>query len=147
MSTETDFEAVRAEAGLKPRRVYKINKCSDEELNRRAERIRPLVSYSDGLWFIKPQHLTDVAYLWKPTKDIKAPEMQVIGQFRCLHTYGHPSLFKPSIAEVLWQIPEEMLDRAKAFELTTAPRNSDDLNAASDALNQGFHVSTINVYA
>lgn len=54
-------------------------------------------------------------------------------------------IFKPSIAEVLAQIPEELIEQTVAFE-TIGPADADALNKERDALNAGFHVATTRLY-
>jgi hypothetical protein len=55
-------------------------------------------------------------------------------------------MFKPSIAEVLAQIPEEHLEQVLAFEIVDSPNNVDDLNAEREALNAGYHIATTRLY-
>jgi hypothetical protein len=68
-----------------------------------------------------------------------------LGEFQCLHTYAYYGFFKPSVAEVLAQLPERFLS-ATHFEIVNSPRKASDLNDQKKALNAGFHVSTVRVY-
>lgn len=66
-------------------------------------------------------------------------------EIRTLHTYGSPCFFKPSVAEVLAQIPDDMLEGVVAFE-TRGPSDVADMNRESEALNAGFHVARTRLY-
>lgn len=147
MSNVDEMEAVRREAGLPPRKTYRIVKTTPEELQRRAARIKPVMMLDGALHFLQPCHLENVAYTWDAKKADLAPGFRTLGEFTCLHTYGYYGFFKPSIAEVLWQMPEHFLTEAVAFEITNQPHNATDLNEEREATNAGFHVSTVRVYA
>jgi hypothetical protein len=70
-----------------------------------------------------------------------------ICQITTHHSWGHYSLFKPSIAEVLAQIPAEHLNQVVAFEIVVKPETAEDLNKDLEALNAGYHVATTRLYA
>jgi hypothetical protein len=96
-----------------------IPKITDEELHRRAEKIKPLIKVDDGKYFrIKDVDLHKIAFTWSPKYEgepVQAEEVRVI---HTDHLCGRPSLFKPSIAEVLAQIPEGLVDKIAAFAIT-----------------------------
>lgn len=52
------------------------------------------------------------------------------------HTYGHPSLFKPSISEVLRAIPEDLIGKFNAVTVTRFGFNDDNSK----------HLSVIKLY-
>jgi hypothetical protein len=62
------------------------------------------------------------------------------------HPYGYYGSFKPSIAQVLQQIPREHLDKVVAFEIVKFPKTVDDLDPESEILNSGYHVATTRLY-
>jgi hypothetical protein len=126
----------------------KIPVLPKTQLDALAAQIRPLVRGLDGNAYpIEPVDLNNVSYTWDP-KLLPTPvtNLNSLGEFRCLHGYGHPSLFKPSIAEVLRQIPASMLEGATYFEMVKKPGNLDDMKEDREAMDAGFHVSTIRVY-
>ncbi len=70
-----------------------------------------------------------------------------IGEFITLHNFGYYGLYKPSIEEVLAQLPEELFDEVKLAGRQLYFTNkmiSDDINVA--LLNQEFHIAKTNVY-
>lgn len=70
------------------------------------------IGFIDGKPFIhiiSDKHdLACYSYIWdKPTGEA-IPNLHAFAQITTFHTYGAPSLFKPSIAEVLSQVPEDL---------------------------------------
>lgn len=124
-----------------------IPEITDEELDTLSARIKPVVNFSKkGKCFIKPVGLRTVAYTWEPKPDKKAKDLKPLRDIRTYHTYGYYGFFKPSIAEVIAQIPKELLDQVVAFEIIKAPETAGDLNEEHDALNAGYHVATTRLY-
>ena len=114
-----------------------------EEIESRAERIKPIINGK----VVDCPDLVSTAYTWDPKfKDEVLPELKVLQTICTYHGYGHYSLFKPSIAEVLAQIPDDLLQQVVAFEIVDRPETAEDLNKHLDALNAGFHVAYARLY-
>jgi hypothetical protein len=144
---ETDDQILqRIEERRLRRERLRIPKIEDDELERRYDRIKPLIRDGKGkAHLIKKPDLRGESYLPSKLLDVVTPG-PVIGEFRCLHTWSYYGFFKPSIAEVLAQFPAEMLEKASYFEIVRRPENATDLNEEEEALNAGFHVSNVRVY-
>lgn len=127
-----------------------IPKISTAVLHERAGRIKPVVSFvNDGVssrYYIEEVSLCSVAYTWDPVTTNVAEDLVVLGQIITYHTYGYYGFFKPSIAEVLAQIPEKYLETACAFEIVAQPHNAEDLNEHIAILNAGYHVAITQLY-
>ena len=123
-----------------------IPEISDEELRQRADRIKPLVRKDGILFFITEPNLRGSAFIRSPELAGRAPEMCEVARITTYHTYGYPGLFKPSVAEVLAQIPGDILANVSAFEVA-GPADVDDLNREPEALRAGFHVAETILYA
>ena len=76
----------------------------------------------------------------------KADSLKALGTIATLHAWGYYGVFKPSIAEVLAQIPAGYLDEVVAFEVA-GPKDAEDLNREKEALDAGFHVARTTLYA
>jgi hypothetical protein len=123
-----------------------IPEISDERLAELAKRIRPVVrSRSNALAYIEPCDLRRVSFIWDAKITRKASKLVKHATIRTLHTYGYYGLFKPSIAEVLAQIPEDLIEQTVAFEVI-GPKDASDLNREQEALNAGFHVAVTHLY-
>ena len=97
----------------------------------------PVVSRdSNGFLFnIEPVNIWDIAYTWEP-KPVGEPvygRLHAVDIIRTYHSWGAPSLFKPSIAEVLAQIPIRYVHKISNFHI---------LNGDMDVrhvLSDGYH--------
>lgn len=116
----------------------RVPEISDRRLAELLERLVPItVDGQERASFIQMPHPRTEAYLWSPDPSGPVPGLRVLVRFRTFHAYGAPSLFKPSIAEVLAQLPAELPPEARAF--TTFPETAElsergDLHVAQSAL-------------
>jgi len=132
-----------------------IPEISREELLARYERIKPIVEIGEDKYFLRDfteEELTGKSYIWYKEKDKSEKvdmELYVAREdldFECIHKYGYPGLFKPSIAEVLAQIPEDEIPFVDAFEIINEPKTSDDFYKNKIVFDSGFHISTVRLY-
>jgi hypothetical protein len=126
--------------------LIKIPEIADDRLNELCARIKPVIEFKGVKHYIKPCHLRNVAYTWDATKAAKAPPLTELRVIRTYHTYGYYGMFKPSIAEVIAQIPPDVIDQVTEFEIVKRPLEAKDLNEEKRALNAGFHVATTVLY-
>jgi len=104
--------------------MAELPKISDGRLEELMKEIKPVVRHSrritsrddklvrDGegdLYFIEDVDPRGVAFTWDPKPARMAEEVNPNSykSIETIHSYGAPVFFKPSIAEVLAQIPEE----------------------------------------
>ena len=132
-----------------------IPDISDEELLRRYQKIKPIVEVGGVKYFLREfskKELKNQSYINEVEKDIvKKVNMRLfvpcIGQdFECIHKYGHPMFFKPSIAEVLAQIPEGQVDFVDAFEIIEFPQVDNELIRNKIVFDNGYHISMVRLY-
>ncbi len=66
--------------------------------------------------------------IWKePLFNTEAENVKEVGEkFRAYHTFGHPSLFKPSLTEALEAIPEELVGKFNAISIEYQGFNYDN---------------------
>lgn len=125
---------------------YCIPDITDDDLKVRAKHIKPLVLHKGKLRHIKkPKGLRDIAYTWDIKVKGKATGLMKLATIRTLHTYAYYGFFKPTIAEVLAQIPREYLSDAVGFTIK-GPDDAADLNREREATNAGFHVAEVTLY-
>lgn len=107
--------------------MSRIPEISNERLAQLHARIKPVVRGArttkgavrhDGghLYYIKDVDFRGVAFTWDPTLTEPAEGLRDLARIETTHTCGYYGFFKPSIAEVLAQIPVEFLDRCVAYE-------------------------------
>lgn len=129
--------------------VLEIPQISDERLSDLAVAIRPVYRLKGSLVFMRyPKsniHLRTRSFLWAPKPAGRALALEQICVLNTLHTWNYYGIFKPSIAEVLAQIPNELTSVAVAFE-TIGPADAAELNTQHEALHAGFHVARTILY-
>lgn len=135
-----------------------IPKVPEEHIRELADKIKPVVRFAHGAegpflsakgfpYYIEPVDLFRIAYAWDPKPTEEATQFKPICDITTFHTYAYYGFFKPTIAEVLSQIPDEYLDTVIAFEIVGQPETATDLNREREALNAGYHVATTRLYA
>lgn len=135
-----------------------IPKISDEEMKKRYEHIKPVITVNGKLHYLRSYSLKElrgISYLWNGNEDmreeVRENELKILEgrDFICLHSYGYYGFFKPTIGEVLSQIKEDDIPLIKAFEIIESPQTYADFHKdsfTSIAFKNGYHVSTVRVY-
>ena len=124
-----------------------VPKMPRRSIRKLAERIKPVVTFKDeGSCYIKPVDLFSESYSWDPEPAGKATGLKPLCDITTYHPYGYYGSFKPSIAQVILQIPKEHRDKVIAFEIVKYPETADDLDPESEIFNSGFHVATTRLY-
>lgn len=92
---------------------------SDLMLAERLSKVRPLI-LSDGEHFLfdlpDPRN---TAFTWAPVNVRPAKKHRAVSKFRTLHSCGFYGFFKPSIAEVLAQLPDDTRISAFCLDVST----------------------------
>ena len=135
----------------RPTRKVKAKEITDEELAERWPRIQPIVRKEGKSWFIEPVDTDNIAYTWDPQTKEPAPEdMPVLGtNDRVLVSWAYYGFFKPTIRECLAQIPDNLLEQCKAFEITWSPDVAEDFYKDTEsgaAFDSGYHTCTVVYY-
>ena len=94
-----------------------VPEISDEKLNSLIKKIIPVVRENNKLYYIKIPNLRNIAYTWDYKITEEYDNLKEITRIKTHHYCGYYGLFKPSIAEVLAQIPEELINKVNAFEI------------------------------
>lgn len=130
-------------------RKFEIPKMSNAEIAHWYATINPIVEHDTYLRKLSADELTNVAYTWlnKPSDysdKVDFSKLSVLEDIKMLHGYGSYVLFKPSVGEVIRQIPKEHLKKVIAFEIIDG---AIAMNSTFNAeLNAGFHVSIVRLY-
>lgn len=121
-----------------------IPKISDERIQSMLEVIRPMVLIDGVPHTFQEVDPRRVSFIWDPKDTKPVAGLVWVQTIRTLHTYGHPILFKPSVAEVLAQLPPD-LTGVVGFTIE-GPADVGDLHAEPEALQAGFHVATVTLW-
>lgn len=103
-----------------------VPKISDEKISEMLEKISPVVLHDNKLFKIKEVHPRNVAFTWDPQPTEEYPNLVEIGRIKTDHLCAYYGFIKPSIAEVLPQIPDESLDEICAFQTVTSSDKKDE---------------------
>lgn len=137
------------QGGLFMKRKFEIPKMSTEEIARWYATIKPIVNGDTYLRELSAEELTNVAYTWlnEPTdyaEKVDFSKLSVLEDVKMLHGWGYYGYFKPSVGEVIRQIPKEYLEKVVAFEIIDGAIAMN--STFKDELNAGFHVSIVRLY-
>lgn len=131
-----------------------IPEMEQAEIVKWYQNISPIVIHNDKPCYLRrlsDKEISNTAYTWLNNKndfgkEVDYTKLEELCVLNMLHTFGYYGFFKPTVAEVIRQIPKELLSEVVAFEMISNPNDADDLSKFQDALNAGFHVSTVRLY-
>ena len=103
-----------------------VPKINEEKLMCLAYKIMPVIRKDDKLYSIEIPDLRNVAYTWEPKIVKECYNLKEITKIKTHHYCGYYGFFKPSIAEVLAQIPEDLIDMVDAFEIINNVDSEED---------------------
>ena len=128
-----------------------IPEIDDERLRELYRFLRPIVTIDEIKYLLKEytlEQLRNQSFIWNRNEDkrevVDQNKLETVEDFICLNKWGHYSMFKPTIAEVLSQVPVRTIREADAFEIIGEPETSKDLY--KEAMEQGFHLSKVRSY-
>ena len=108
-----------------------VPKLEDEELLRRYKKVKPVVEYNGKKYFIREYSLEELkarSFIWFLDEDLEdriKEELVPIAyaDIHCLHDSSQIT-FRPTVEEVISQIPRQTLSKADAFEIIATPDNT-----------------------
>lgn len=97
---------------------------------------------------IPPKDLFTVAYLWEMQIEEKPIEEDLfpLQKIHTVHEYGYHGCFKPSIAEVIYQIPGVYRNLDALYFDLHGPEDDGDLNLWVEHVQAGVHVARCDLY-
>ena len=130
-----------------------IPEIDDNRLKELYQLLKPIVTIDEMKYLLREftlQELRNQSYIWnrhEDKRDIVDPnKLETVDDFLCLHTWGYYGLFKPSIAEVLSQAPESVIEQANTFEFIESPEAREDVFKYKEVIDNGFHLSKVRAY-
>lgn len=101
---------------------------NDEVLEELYNKLRPVVTVNGAKYLLKRYALEQIkkeAYLVNKNLDkeiyLDNSEIKVVGSFDFMKEYSNPLSFKPTIEDVLIEVPKMIFDKANAFEIDEIP--------------------------
>ena len=130
-----------------------IPEIDDKRLKELYQLLKPIVTIDEMKYLLRKftlQELRNQSYIWNRHEDkrdvVDPSRLETVDDFLCLHTWGYYGLFKPSIAEVLSQAPESVLEQANTFEMIESPETREDVFKYKEVIDNGFHLSKVRAY-
>ena len=130
-----------------------IPEINDKRLKELYQLLKPIVTIDEMKYLLREftlQELRNQSYIWnrhEDKRDVVDPnKLEIVDDFLCLHTWGYYGLFKPSIAEVLSQAPESVIEQANTFEIIESPETREDVFKYKEVIDNGFHLSKVRAY-
>ena len=130
-----------------------IPEIDDKRLKELYQLLKPIVTIDEMKYLFREftlQELRNQSYIWnrhEDKRDVVDPnKLETVDDFLCLHTWGYYGLFKPSIAEVLSQAPESVIEQANTFEIIESPETREDVFKYKEVIDNGFHLSKVRAY-
>ena len=132
---------------------FEIPEIDDKRLKELYQLLKPLVTIDEMKYVLREftlQELRNQSYIWNRHEDkrdiVDSSRLETVDDFLCLHTFGYYGLFKPSIAEVLSQAPESVIEQANTFEIIESPETREDVFKYKEVIDNGFHLSKVRAY-
>ena len=130
-----------------------IPEIDDNRLKELYRLLKPIVTIDEMKYLLREftlQELRNQSYIWNRTEDkrdvVDSSKLETVNDFLCLHTWGYYGFFKPSIAEVLSQAPENVIEQANTFEIIESPETREDVFKYKEVIDNGFHLSKVRAY-
>ncbi len=130
-----------------------IPEIDDKRLKELYQLLKPIVTIDEMKYLLREftlQELRNQSYIWNRHEDkrdiVDSSRLETVDDFLCLHTLGYYGLFKPSIAEVLSQAPESVIEQANTFEIIESPETREDVFKYKEVIDNGFHLSKVRAY-
>lgn len=130
-----------------------IPEIDDNRLKELYQLLKPIVTIDEIKYLLREftlQELRNQSYIWNRHEDkrdvVDLSRLETVDDFLCLHTWGYYGLFKPSIAEVLSQAPESVIEQANTFEIIESPETREDVFKYKEVIDNGFHLSKVRAY-
>lgn len=130
-----------------------ISEIDDNRLKELYQLLKPIVTIDEIKYLLREftlQELRNQSYIWNRHEDkrdvVDPSRLETVDDFLCLHTWGYYGLFKPSIAEVLSQAPESVIEQANTFEIIESPETREDVFKYKEVIDNGFHLSKVRAY-
>lgn len=123
----------------------RIPNKGEEFVNEWLARIKPVTKVNGVLYHCKcDAHPYNQAFTWMMTSTSEASDLEEVCKIPTLHLYGYYGFFKPSLAEVIQQIPVDLLYEVDYFHCQGPTL---DEMAKNEALfNEGYQVAETTLY-
>lgn len=130
------------------KRKYFIKEIPIPELLVLAKKIRPIV-HGQYLRKLNSRELVMTAFTWLDdpedfVEEVDYSKLSVIEDRKMLHSWNYYGSFKPTVYEVISQIPEELFKKVVAFEIIEGAIGMNSI--FKEEFQEGYYVSIVRLY-
>lgn len=127
--------------------LFAVPAITSDEAERLFKTIKPIRIKGDKAFLITTKDLNN-SFLWNAEKESKPykGDLYVLDRLHTVHSYGYHGMFKPSITEVLAQIPKQYTYLKEVYFETVGPEDAHDLNLWIEHVHAGVHVARTVLY-
>ena len=132
-----------------------IPRIDDKRLLAFYDILKPIVTIDNIKYLLREFSLSEFrnqSYIWNSNKDkrtsIKPDSLEIVEDFLCLHQdYSTKDpIFKPTLAEVLGQLPFKTIKEADYFEIIEYPKTNADRAKYEEVYNKRLVLSKVRSY-
>ncbi len=125
-----------------------------DEVLKYVKGVRPLFHHKGELYHtsVKSDPFKE-SFVWTYVRKKKAAPFKEGVKLWTLHKWADVGLFKPTLAEIVAQMPKERLEASIKGRDTNllyfsiqGPQNSEDLGRMKEYVDKGFHVARVTVF-
>jgi len=126
---------------------FAVPQTTSADIKKLAKIFKPVKIKGDKAFLINCKDLEN-SFLWNAEENLKPykGDLFTLYKFHSVHSYGYQGMFKPSITEVLAQIPGIYHFLKEAYFETVGPEDANDLNMWIEHIHAGVHVATTTLY-
>ena len=147
------MKKIYGEENIKLPEKLEIPKIDDKRLEQLYKYLKPIVKMNYIRFYLKEYILNELKnypYLinaWEDKREMVDPnKIEMVEDFLCLHKCGEYGLFRPTIAEVLSQMPVTSIREANTFEIIEEPELCSDVFRYPELINNGLNLSRVRTY-
>ncbi len=130
----------------------KIPETTNIFIEHHYERISPIVYQNLKMYYLRKLYGEELYKLPYTTlnnnsdlkEEVDFSVLTYLTDIKMLHKIGPDSVFKPTVAEIIKQIPSDIIDKVVAFEIITGPVGIKNL--FNEELKAGYYVSIVRLY-
>lgn len=147
-----------------PNKKIEIPEISDQRLNALYSSLKPIVTIQEKKYVLEKLSLYELRYLkftWYPKGEgsqlvyVDSNCLETVDDFICFAPWSvyhniceqsKPCWFNISVAQVLSQVPENILGKANAFEIIEYPEEIEDFVKYDNVAYKGYQLSKVRAY-
>lgn len=135
-------------------RKIKIPEMKEEDITKWYQTMRPIVYHEGVAVFLRPLNTSEIMCsvytMFEKTSDfennVDYSKLSFLADVKMLHVGRTCPILKPTVSEIIRQIPNEFLGKVVAFEIVYEPQGAADFDLFKEELESLLQVSVVRLY-